>query len=215
MIDISFTLIRFSRILDLQKDRYFEMLASKYWNQSLKAQCLNSDDNEGITLESLGELSLISPDRASKLKIYEIHFRNVEKFKPNKNGKRQIFRWSIYRDPVRTRPGDDHLSRRSILLPKTEYGGKIDEGKKKSEELEQQDNTKFNENEFANETSSYQSFLRKDQQSSSRVSHFRLPSQPPFQRMRVFKERKFKNGGIKKCYLVQRIVLYTRRGILI
>nr|XP_003700444.1 PREDICTED: glutamate receptor ionotropic, kainate 2 [Megachile rotundata] len=42
------------RILDLQKDRYFETLASKYWNQSLKAQCMNSDDNEGITLESLG-----------------------------------------------------------------------------------------------------------------------------------------------------------------
>ncbi|XP_046146027.1 ionotropic receptor 25a isoform X1 [Osmia bicornis bicornis] len=42
------------RILDLQKDRYFETLSSKYWNQSLKAQCMNSDDNEGITLESLG-----------------------------------------------------------------------------------------------------------------------------------------------------------------
>ncbi|KAK2580489.1 hypothetical protein KPH14_006227 [Odynerus spinipes] len=42
------------RILDLQKDRYFETLASKYWNQSLKAQCPNSDDSEGITLESLG-----------------------------------------------------------------------------------------------------------------------------------------------------------------
>ncbi|XP_043516551.1 ionotropic receptor 25a isoform X3 [Frieseomelitta varia] len=42
------------KILDLQKDRYFESLASKYWNQTLKAQCLNSDDNEGITLESLG-----------------------------------------------------------------------------------------------------------------------------------------------------------------
>ncbi|KAK9303879.1 hypothetical protein QLX08_004603 [Tetragonisca angustula] len=42
------------KILDLQKDRYFETLASKYWNQTLKAQCLNSDDNEGITLESLG-----------------------------------------------------------------------------------------------------------------------------------------------------------------
>ncbi|KZC07022.1 Glutamate receptor, ionotropic kainate 2, partial [Dufourea novaeangliae] len=42
------------RILDLQKDRYFESLTSKYWNQSLKAQCLDSDDNEGITLESLG-----------------------------------------------------------------------------------------------------------------------------------------------------------------
>jgi len=46
------------RILDLQKDRFFEKLASKYWNQSLKAQCPNFDDNEGITLESLGELFL-------------------------------------------------------------------------------------------------------------------------------------------------------------
>lgn len=44
-----------SRILDLQKNRYFETLTSKYWNQSLKAQCLDSDDNEGITLESLGK----------------------------------------------------------------------------------------------------------------------------------------------------------------
>lgn len=42
------------RILDLQKDRYFETLAAKYWNQTLKAQCPNSDENEGITLESLG-----------------------------------------------------------------------------------------------------------------------------------------------------------------
>lgn len=43
-----------ARILDLQKDRYFETLAARYWNQSLKSQCPNSDDNEGITLESLG-----------------------------------------------------------------------------------------------------------------------------------------------------------------
>ncbi|XP_025995684.2 LOW QUALITY PROTEIN: glutamate receptor 4 [Solenopsis invicta] len=42
------------KILDLQKDRYFETLAAKYWNQTLKSQCPNSDDNEGITLESLG-----------------------------------------------------------------------------------------------------------------------------------------------------------------
>ncbi|CAB0034839.1 unnamed protein product [Trichogramma brassicae] len=41
-------------ILDLQKDRYFEALSSKYWNQSLKSLCPNADDNEGITLESLG-----------------------------------------------------------------------------------------------------------------------------------------------------------------
>ncbi|XP_029173656.1 ionotropic receptor 25a isoform X2 [Nylanderia fulva] len=42
------------KILDLQKDRYFETLAAKYWNQTLKTQCPNSDENEGITLESLG-----------------------------------------------------------------------------------------------------------------------------------------------------------------
>lgn len=42
------------KILDLQKDRYFETLAAKYWNQTLKTLCPNSDDNEGITLESLG-----------------------------------------------------------------------------------------------------------------------------------------------------------------
>ncbi|XP_046615060.1 uncharacterized protein LOC124302692 [Neodiprion virginianus] len=42
------------RILDLQKDRYFETLSSKYWNQSLRESCPNSDDSEGITLESLG-----------------------------------------------------------------------------------------------------------------------------------------------------------------
>lgn len=47
------------RILDLQKDRYFETLAAKYWNQTLKSQCPNSDDNEGITLESLGLLSFL------------------------------------------------------------------------------------------------------------------------------------------------------------
>lgn len=45
----------FLRILDLQKDRFFETLNSKYWNQSLKGSCPNADDNEGITLESLGK----------------------------------------------------------------------------------------------------------------------------------------------------------------
>ncbi|XP_043275122.1 glutamate receptor ionotropic, NMDA 2A-like isoform X2 [Venturia canescens] len=42
------------RILDLQKARYFERLAGEYWNSTLKNQCQNVDDNEGITLESLG-----------------------------------------------------------------------------------------------------------------------------------------------------------------
>lgn len=30
------------------------MLSAKYWNQSARGQCENVDDNEGITLESLG-----------------------------------------------------------------------------------------------------------------------------------------------------------------
>lgn len=45
----------FYRILDLQKERYFESLSAKYWNTSGKGSCFNSDDNEGITLESLGK----------------------------------------------------------------------------------------------------------------------------------------------------------------
>ncbi|XP_049951836.1 ionotropic receptor 25a-like [Schistocerca serialis cubense] len=42
------------QILDLQKDRYFESLTAKFWNNSAKGTCPNSDDSEGITLESLG-----------------------------------------------------------------------------------------------------------------------------------------------------------------
>ncbi|XP_046392943.1 ionotropic receptor 25a isoform X2 [Ischnura elegans] len=42
------------RILDLQKDRFFEALTGKYWNASAKGDCPNADDMEGITLESLG-----------------------------------------------------------------------------------------------------------------------------------------------------------------
>ncbi|CAG9763323.1 unnamed protein product [Ceutorhynchus assimilis] len=41
-------------ILDLQKDRFFEALQAKYWNHSVKGDCPSTDDNEGITLESLG-----------------------------------------------------------------------------------------------------------------------------------------------------------------
>uniref|UniRef100_A0AAR5QC85 Ionotropic receptor 8a n=1 Tax=Dendroctonus ponderosae TaxID=77166 RepID=A0AAR5QC85_DENPD len=41
-------------ILDLQKDRFFEQLQAKYWNDSAKGDCPSTDDNEGITLESLG-----------------------------------------------------------------------------------------------------------------------------------------------------------------
>ncbi|KAH8386835.1 hypothetical protein KR093_002841, partial [Drosophila rubida] len=41
-------------ILELQKDRFFEQLRVKYWNQSKLRDCPLSEDQEGITLESLG-----------------------------------------------------------------------------------------------------------------------------------------------------------------
>ncbi|KAH8272725.1 hypothetical protein KR026_006521, partial [Drosophila bipectinata] len=41
-------------ILELQKDRFFEELKAKYWNQSNLRNCPLSEDQEGITLESLG-----------------------------------------------------------------------------------------------------------------------------------------------------------------
>jgi len=41
-------------ILELQKDRYFETLSGKYWNNTLRSLCPVLDDSEGITLRSLG-----------------------------------------------------------------------------------------------------------------------------------------------------------------
>ncbi|XP_059612709.1 glutamate receptor 2 [Phlebotomus argentipes] len=41
-------------LLELQKDRVFENLKAKYWNSSAKGQCSDDDENEGISLESLG-----------------------------------------------------------------------------------------------------------------------------------------------------------------
>ena len=41
-------------ILELQKERFFESLTAKFWNNSARGACQNTDDSEGITLESLG-----------------------------------------------------------------------------------------------------------------------------------------------------------------
>ncbi|XP_064555995.1 uncharacterized protein Ir8a [Drosophila montana] len=41
-------------ILELQKERFFEQLKAKYWNISNVRNCPLSEDQEGITLESLG-----------------------------------------------------------------------------------------------------------------------------------------------------------------
>ncbi|XP_059056602.1 ionotropic receptor 25a [Achroia grisella] len=41
-------------LLELQKERFLEQLASKYWNDSMRQACPDADESEGITLESLG-----------------------------------------------------------------------------------------------------------------------------------------------------------------
>ncbi|XP_075989174.1 ionotropic receptor 8a [Anticarsia gemmatalis] len=41
-------------LLELQKERFLEQLASKYWNESARQACPDADESEGITLESLG-----------------------------------------------------------------------------------------------------------------------------------------------------------------
>ncbi|XP_045505894.1 ionotropic receptor 25a [Colias croceus] len=41
-------------LLDLQKERFLEQLASKYWNETARQSCPDADESEGITLESLG-----------------------------------------------------------------------------------------------------------------------------------------------------------------
>nr|AXF48858.1 ionotropic receptor IR27 [Lobesia botrana] len=41
-------------LLDLQKERQLEQLVAKYWNETVRQQCPDADESEGITLESLG-----------------------------------------------------------------------------------------------------------------------------------------------------------------
>ncbi|KAB0792599.1 hypothetical protein PPYR_01851 [Photinus pyralis] len=41
-------------ILDLQRERFFDFLQTKYWNTSIRGDCSDFDESEGITLESLG-----------------------------------------------------------------------------------------------------------------------------------------------------------------
>ncbi|XP_026331180.1 ionotropic receptor 25a-like [Hyposmocoma kahamanoa] len=41
-------------LLEIQKERFLEQLANKYWNESARQACPDADESEGITLESLG-----------------------------------------------------------------------------------------------------------------------------------------------------------------
>lgn len=46
----------------MQKSRYFEILTSKYWNNSAKGVCKTNNDSEGI---------VVADKVSSQLKIYD------------------------------------------------------------------------------------------------------------------------------------------------
>ena len=68
-------------ILELQKDRYFEMLSSKYWNSTLRSFCPTLDDSEGITLRSLGGVfiaTLVGLAIAMVVLAFEVYFHKKD-----------------------------------------------------------------------------------------------------------------------------------------
>jgi hypothetical protein len=83
-------------ILELQKDRYFEMLSSRYWNSTLRSLCPTLDDSEGITLRSLGGVfiaTLVGLGIAMIVLAFEVYFHkkdkknNVEDISDGANGR--------------------------------------------------------------------------------------------------------------------------------
>ncbi|KAK6633756.1 hypothetical protein RUM44_004363 [Polyplax serrata] len=86
------------RILDMQRERYFETQSAKYWNSSASGDCPNTDDSEGITLSSLGGvfiatlfgLALAMITLAGEI-LYHKHKESVEaKFKKLKPGATKV-----------------------------------------------------------------------------------------------------------------------------
>ena len=68
-------------VLALQKDRYFEGLSGKYWNNTKRTLCPITDDSEGITLRSLGGVfiaTLIGLGFAMIVLVYEVYTTNKE-----------------------------------------------------------------------------------------------------------------------------------------
>ncbi len=47
-------------ILELQKNRFFETLTTKYWNTTVRNNCPVLDDSKGITIKSLGGIFLLT-----------------------------------------------------------------------------------------------------------------------------------------------------------
>lgn len=67
--------------MELQKDRYFEMLSSKYWNSTLRSFCPTLDDSEGITLRSLGGVfiaTLVGLAIAMVVLAFEVYFHKKD-----------------------------------------------------------------------------------------------------------------------------------------
>ena len=68
-------------ILELQKDRYFETLSGKYWNNTLRTLCPTLDDSEGITLTSLGGVfiaTLVGLGIAMVVLAFEVYFHKKD-----------------------------------------------------------------------------------------------------------------------------------------
>ncbi|XP_032526298.2 ionotropic receptor 25a [Danaus plexippus] len=88
-------------LLDLQKERFLEQLSAKYWNESARQACPDSDESEGITLESLGGVFIATLfglglamltlawevfyyKRKEKNKAKETTVKTIEAFQPKK-----------------------------------------------------------------------------------------------------------------------------------
>ncbi|XP_075215254.1 ionotropic receptor 25a-like [Lycorma delicatula] len=109
------------RILDLQKDRYFEVLNAKYWNSSNKGICHNFDDYEGISLESLGGV-IIATLFGLVLAMITLFAEIVyHKRKKNKNDNHQN-EDNIQLDILSAREFGASIKRRShIIKPNVKY----------------------------------------------------------------------------------------------
>ncbi|XP_023336240.1 ionotropic receptor 25a isoform X2 [Eurytemora carolleeae] len=68
-------------VLGLQKDRFFEKVHSKFWNIGQRQACPVMNDNQGITLESLGGIfltTLVGLALSVLMLIYEIYQEKKE-----------------------------------------------------------------------------------------------------------------------------------------
>jgi glutamate receptor, ionotropic, invertebrate len=67
-------------LIELQKDRFFEDLKDKYWNSSLKGDCIYNDDSEGITLESLGGIFIATIVGLGRQKLVKLKKKKIKTY---------------------------------------------------------------------------------------------------------------------------------------